>query len=558
VRLTLDFYRRNYIEGLFLSSGIIRSPDYTMEQLVRVARTLRVGHDFQGYIHLKTIPHADPALVAEAGRWADRLSINVELPTAESLAALAPEKDLGVIRGAMTTIRRGIDEHRGELVSLGRRVQGAAPFAPAGQSTQLIVGATDASDATILGTATALYQAHRLRRVYYSAFSPIPDSPSVLPSASPPLVREHRLYQADWLVRFYGFDAAELTTPQAPNLDLELDPKTAWALRHRELFPVDVNAAPRELLLRVPGMGAKSVDRLLAARRWRRMRVADLAALRVALRRALPFVTTADGAGASRVLDAPDLRARLLGRRTQLDLFGAPLGRPRARRADVREALLDVDAHGGAAAAWRAAARALLADAVPPDRVAWRVAGEAQASLGLPDAAAAGRAAGRGARAEGLPGAARARRLPPRPVALAPAVRPALAADARRAAPAGGAHRPRRAPAGRDGQGGRPRGAQAARVRALPRGGGRRRAALRGVVRAGARRARAGGAAVRAAVRVDALGGGHPVRVGALDGASLALGPGAPRPAATATTRPAATPRRSGGRTTRTCSTRRA
>jgi putative DNA modification/repair radical SAM protein len=325
VRLTLDFYRRNYIEGLFLSSGIIRSPDYTMEQLVRVARTLRVGHDFQGYIHLKTIPHADPALVAEAGRWADRLSINVELPTAESLAALAPEKDLGVIRGAMTTIRRGIDEHRGELVSLGRASKRPPPFAPAGQSTQLIVGATDASDATILGTATALYQAHRLRRVYYSAFSPIPDSPSVLPSASPPLVREHRLYQADWLVRFYGFDAAELTTPQAPNLDLELDPKTAWALRHRELFPVDVNAAPRELLLRVPGMGARSVDRLLAARRWRRMRVADLAALRVALRRALPFVTTADGAGASRVLDAPDLRARLLGRRTQLDLFGLPL-----------------------------------------------------------------------------------------------------------------------------------------------------------------------------------------------------------------------------------------
>ncbi|MDF1505963.1 putative DNA modification/repair radical SAM protein [Roseisolibacter sp. H3M3-2] len=324
VRLTLDFYRRNYIEGLFLSSGIVRSPDYTMEQLVRVARTLRVAHDFQGYIHLKTIPHADPALVAEAGRWADRLSINVELPTPEALAALAPDKDLGVIRGAMTTIRRGIDEHR-ELVTLKRAPKGPAPFAPAGQSTQLIVGATDASDATILDAATTLYGAHRLRRVYYSAFSPIPDSPSVLPSVSPPLVREHRLYQADWLVRFYGFDARELTTPQAPNLDLELDPKTAWALRHRALFPVDVNAAPRELLLRVPGMGAKSVDRLLAARRWRRMRVADLAALRVALRRALPFVVTADGAGASRVLDAPDLRARLLGRRTQLDLVGVHL-----------------------------------------------------------------------------------------------------------------------------------------------------------------------------------------------------------------------------------------
>jgi putative DNA modification/repair radical SAM protein len=338
VRLTLDFYRRNYIEGLFLSSGIIRSPDYTMEALARVARTLRVEHDFQGYIHLKTIPHADPALVAEAGRWADRLSINVELPTAASLAALAPEKDLGAIRGAMASIRARIDESRDgsrdgsregrgpELVQLKRAPKAPPPFAPAGQSTQLIVGATDASDATILDTATTLYAAHRLRRVYYSAFSPIPDASSLLPPVSPPLVREHRLYQADWLVRFYGFDAAELTTPQAPNLDLELDPKTAWALRHRELFPVDVNAAPRELLLRVPGMGVKSVDRLLAARRWRRVRAADLAALRVALRRALPFVVTADGPGGSRVLDAPDLRARLLGRRTQLDLFGgAPL-----------------------------------------------------------------------------------------------------------------------------------------------------------------------------------------------------------------------------------------
>ncbi|MGZ8471606.1 MAG: putative DNA modification/repair radical SAM protein [Gemmatirosa sp.] len=332
VRLTLDFYRRNYIEGLFLSSGIIRSPDYTMEQLALVARTLRVEHDFQGYIHLKTIPHADPALIAEAGRWADRLSINVELPTAEALRRLAPEKDLGVIRGAMTGIRARIDESRAELVALKRapvrtpvRADGPTPFAPAGQSTQLIVGATDASDATILGTASTLYQAHRLRRVYYSAFSPIPDASDALPPVAPPLVREHRLYQADWLVRFYGFDAQELTTAATPNLDLELDPKTAWALRHRELFPVDVNTAPRELLLRVPGVGARCVDRLLQVRRWRRVRVADLAALRVALRRALPFLVTADGPGASRLLEASDLRARLLGRRTQLDLFAPPL-----------------------------------------------------------------------------------------------------------------------------------------------------------------------------------------------------------------------------------------
>ena len=218
------------------------------------------------------------------------------------------------------------------LVTLRRaaRATGAPqPFAPAGQSTQLIVGATDASDATILGTATTLYTAHRLRRVYYSAFSPIPDASAMLPPVAPPLVREHRLYQADWLVRFYGFQASELTTHAAPNLDLELDPKPAWALRHRELFPVDVNVAPRELLLRVPGVGARSVERMLKVRRWRRLRIADLTALRVALRRALPFIVTADGAGSAQPLDAADLRTRLLGRRTQLDLFAPTLATAR-------------------------------------------------------------------------------------------------------------------------------------------------------------------------------------------------------------------------------------
>jgi len=346
VRLTLDFYRRNYIEGLFLSSGIARSPDHTMEQLVEVARTLRVAHDFQGYIHLKTIPHASPELIAEAGRWADRLSINAELPTQGDLAALAPEKDLGVIRGAMTAIRGRIDEARAaapteqraprgpELVTLrraaARRPNAAvAPslFAPAGQSTQLIVGATPSTDATILATATSLYATHRLRRVYYSAFSPIPDAPTALPSLSPPLVREHRLYQADWLVRFYGFRAAELTTLEAPDLDLALDPKLAWALRNRADFPVDVNRAPRAVLLRIPGVGARSVQRILATRRWRRLRLADLVALKVAVKRALPFVVTADHA--PRLLDAGDLRERLLAARpraaaVQTDLFAAP------------------------------------------------------------------------------------------------------------------------------------------------------------------------------------------------------------------------------------------
>ncbi len=349
VRLTLDFYRRNYIEGLFLSSGIARSPDHTMEQLVEVARTLRVVHDFQGYIHLKTIPHASPGLIAEAGRWADRLSINAELPTQGDLAALAPEKDLGVIRGAMTAIRGRIDEARAagpgaraprgpELVTLRRAAaqrpndaasttRAPALFAPAGQSTQLIVGATASTDATILATATSLYQTHRLRRVYYSAFSPIPDAPTALPSMSPPLVREHRLYQADWLVRFYGFRAAELTTAAAPDLDLALDPKLAWALRNRADFPVDVNRAPRAVLLRVPGVGARSVQRILATRRWRRLRLADLVALKVAVKRALPFVVTADHT--PRLLDSADLRERLLAARpraaaVQTDLFAQP------------------------------------------------------------------------------------------------------------------------------------------------------------------------------------------------------------------------------------------
>ena len=342
VQLTLDFYRRNYIEGLFLSSGIFKSADHTMEQLVRVARMLRVDHAFHGYIHLKTIPHAAPELLEEAGRWADRLSINVELPTQADLDQLAPEKELVSIRRAMTTIKASIDAARPETraaVKSARetgtpivRVTGTradtrsgapAVFAPAGQSTQLIVGATPASDASILAASSELYQAHGLRRVYYSAFSPIPDSPGVLPSMSPPLVREHRLYQADWLVRFYGFAAAELTTAQAPNLDLLVDPKLAWALRNRALFPIDVNVAPKALLLRIPGVGARSVDRILAARRWHRLRLADLTRLRVAMSRATPFVVTADHNPDARLLDSADLRGRLLGRRAQIELFAS-------------------------------------------------------------------------------------------------------------------------------------------------------------------------------------------------------------------------------------------
>ena len=312
VTLTLDFYRRNYIEGLFLSSGIIRNPDYTMEQVVQVARTLRVEHGFKGYIHLKTIPEAAPELIAEAGRWADRISINVELPTQGDLEKLAPEKNLTRITGSMTVIKKRIEQSKAERKENAK----APPFAPAGQSTQMIVGATPATDATILAQASSLYAEQQLRRVYYSAFSPIPSASSKLPLIAPPLVREHRLYQADWLIRFYGFDQTELTTPDRPHLDERLDPKLAWALRHPERFPVDLNRAGREMLLRVPGLGVRNVDRILRIRRWHKLTLADLTRLRVPLAKALPFILTAD--------HTPKLLAQVPRVSRQLDLFPVP------------------------------------------------------------------------------------------------------------------------------------------------------------------------------------------------------------------------------------------
>ncbi len=312
VTLTLGFYRRNCIEGLFLSSGIINTPDYTMEQVVRVARILREEHGFRGYIHLKTIPDADPALLLEAGRYADRLSINVELPTEGSLAALAPEKDLPGIKRSMGRMRLRIDEARAERKS--------PRFAPAGQSTQVIIGADSSSDRTILGMSTNLYGAYGLRRVYYSAFSPIPDASASLPPNHAPLVREHRLYQADWLMRFYGFSAPELVTDTVGNLDLAIDPKLSWALAHREQFPVDVNTAAREALLRIPGMGVKSVNAILRARRYRRLRLDDLARLRLPIAKIGPFVLAA-GHQPGGALDSPALRQSLTPKPVQSDLF---------------------------------------------------------------------------------------------------------------------------------------------------------------------------------------------------------------------------------------------
>lgn len=318
VKLTLDFYTRNYIEGLFLSSGIIRSPDYTMEQVVSVARTLRVEHDFRGYIHLKTIPDASDELIAEAGRYADRLSINIELPTAQGLAQLAPEKDNGAIRRSMARLRTRIDENRAD--AKGRRR--VPRFAPAGQSTQMIVGADAADDRTIIETSANLYGSYQLRRIYYSAFSPIPDASRALPLKAPPLVREHRLYQADWLMRFYGFAAGEIVTAGDGMLDLDIDPKLAWALKHRELFPVDINRAPREMLLRVPGFGTKTVGRILAARRVRAVRGDDLARLRVPLKKVLPFIV-APGHQPGAQLDSTALEHMMRPAPAQPDLFAS-------------------------------------------------------------------------------------------------------------------------------------------------------------------------------------------------------------------------------------------
>ncbi|NBB16796.1 putative DNA modification/repair radical SAM protein [Caulobacter sp. SLTY] len=288
IDLTLGFYKRNYIEGLFLSSGIIRNGDYTLEEMVRVARGLRQDHDFRGYIHLKLIPEASPALVLEAGLYADRVSINIELPKDESLLALAPQKDVGVIKKAMGGVRYAIDEGREK----GRR---AAPkrFAPAGQSTQLIIGADTASDGEILQRSERLYGGYGLRRVYYSAFSPIPDSSKALPLERPPLMREHRLYQADWLMRFYGFERQEIVG-EAANLDLAIDPKLAWALENRGRFPIDVNRADREALLRTPGLGVKTVDRLIALRRQKAIRLEDVKRLARGLSKVKPFIVTAD------------------------------------------------------------------------------------------------------------------------------------------------------------------------------------------------------------------------------------------------------------------------
>ncbi len=323
VGLTMDFYRRNYIEGLFLSTGVVRSPDWTMEQLIRVVRKLREEERYNGYIHLKLVPGADPLLVAEAGRFADRVSINIELPSRHSLALLAPDKTAEAVITPMRQVSGLITATRDER----KRSRRAPQFAPAGQSTQLIVGATPESDREIITLSEGLYNRLDMRRVYYSAFIPVAHDSRLPALPGPPLLREHRLYQADWLLRFYGFSAHELLDEGRPNLDMRFDPKADWALRHLELFPVEVNRADYEVLLRVPGIGVRSARRILVARRHARLGELELKKLGVVLKRAKYFLTAGGRYLGGIRLDGPRLVERLLepprrpARLDQLELF---------------------------------------------------------------------------------------------------------------------------------------------------------------------------------------------------------------------------------------------
>jgi len=304
--LTVEFYKRNYIEGLFLSSGIWRSPDDTMECLARVAETLRFRHRFNGYIHLKAIPGADPKLICRAGLAADRLSVNIELPTEKSLNLLAPDKSRQAIFNPMRQIGDGIVENRAER----KKFRKAPSFAPAGQSSQLVVGATPEHDLQILHLSEALYNRFGLKRVYYSAYVPVNADQRLPALRQPPTLREHRLYQADWLLRYYGFRVSEILNPAQPDLDEQFDPKTAWALRNPALFPIEVNSADYETLLRVPGIGVVSAKRIVAARRYTRLAPEDLHRIGVVLKRARFFITCQGRFGAGPEFDQSPERVR--------------------------------------------------------------------------------------------------------------------------------------------------------------------------------------------------------------------------------------------------------
>ena len=288
VNLTIEFYRRNYIEGLFLSSGVVRNPDYTMERLVKVVKDLRQVYRFNGYIHLKSIPGASQELVNEAGLYSDRMSVNIEIPNEQSLQLLAPEKDFQSVFTPMRYIQQGMLQSAEER----KKYRHAPRFVPAGQSTQMIVGATSDSDKDILHLTSALYKRPSMKRVYYSGFVPVNGYDNRLPALKqPPLVRENRLYQADWLLRFYNFNVDEIVDDSYPDLDLEIDPKLAWALRHPEAFPVDINRADYEMLLRVPGLGVKSAKMILTARRYSRLGTSHLKQIGIVLKKAQYFIT---------------------------------------------------------------------------------------------------------------------------------------------------------------------------------------------------------------------------------------------------------------------------
>ncbi len=322
VELTINFYRRNYIEGLFLSSGVMVSADYTMERLVAVARTLREEHGFNGYIHLKAIPGVSDELIAEAGIYADRLSVNIEIPSDEQLQLLAPEKNFGSVLTPMNQIQRGIVANKDEKKSLKK----APRFVPAGQSTQLIVGASPEQDVDILRLASTLYNVQQLKRVYYSGFIPVNASDQRLPALTqPPLVREHRLYQADWLMRFYEFQHDEILDQHNPSLDLDMDPKLAWALRNPHFFPVDLNKAPYGLILRVPGIGVRSAKLIVSNRKFGAVSFAHLKRMGVALNRAKYFVVCRELPGKDYSLNSTQIRRKLIkstrGAGAQLSLF---------------------------------------------------------------------------------------------------------------------------------------------------------------------------------------------------------------------------------------------
>ncbi|MDR0293718.1 MAG: putative DNA modification/repair radical SAM protein [Oscillospiraceae bacterium] len=309
--LTVQFYRRNYIEGLFLSSGVIRNPDYTMEQMIQTMRILRDTHKFGGYIHVKTIPGADMRLVTGAGLLADRVSVNIELPSSGSLALLAPDKKPEMIFSPM----RGIDSARRMYLEDGQKHRHAPLFAPAGQSTQMIVGATGDTDRTILRLSGGLYRKFRLKRVYFSAYIPVGTHPALPPreTAPVPLLREHRLYQSDWLMRFYSFSPDEITE-NGELLDMDVDPKCAWALRHPEFFPVEANRADRETLLRVPGVGVRSADKIIEARRYGPLRPENLRKLGIVMKRARFFLTAGGKYEGESRHDHPFLRELLTDR----------------------------------------------------------------------------------------------------------------------------------------------------------------------------------------------------------------------------------------------------